>query len=167
MSDSTEIDAEHDEYAALLKKLGRSLEHDRRVAIHELGHFCVTIGAVDHHDRVAAHPRREIDAILRIDTILVLAGNSDPAFRAGPTMNDMRSRVEKLRDDAAECAMSASEVRGKKQRDLLLVLARQLTLLADQLDEVARAGLPSEAFLGGRHYDSFAKGDRPVPSGPH
>lgn len=48
-------------------------------------------------------------------------------------MNDLDERLEKLRDDAAECAMLAMETSDKKTRDLLIKLSEHLTLLATKL----------------------------------
>lgn len=49
-------------------------------------------------------------------------------------MSDVQQRLAKLRDDAADWAITASEITSKKQRDLFVRMARQLTLRADQIE---------------------------------
>jgi hypothetical protein len=49
-------------------------------------------------------------------------------------MSDAQQRLAKLRDAAADWAVIASEITSKKQRDLFVRMARQLTLRADQIE---------------------------------
>jgi hypothetical protein len=51
-----------------------------------------------------------------------------------PSLSDTQQRLAKLRDAAADWAMAASEITSKKQRDLFVRIARQLTLRADQIE---------------------------------
>jgi hypothetical protein len=62
-----------------------------------------------------------------------------------PPMSDAPQRLAKLRDDAADWAMTASEIPSKKQRDLFIRMARQLTLRADQI-EASMAKEPSDTI---------------------
>jgi hypothetical protein len=62
-------------------------------------------------------------------------------------MSDVRERAERLRDDAAECAIIASGLANTQQRDLFVRLARQLSMLAE-------VGSP-ETFLGRKTYEPF------------
>jgi hypothetical protein len=45
----------------------------------------------------------------------------------------------KLRDDAAECAVTSGLVTDKEKRDLFAKLAAHLTVLADELERVMKA----------------------------
>jgi hypothetical protein len=64
-------------------------------------------------------------------------------------MSDAPQRLEKLRDAAADCAMTASEMTDKKQRDLFVTMARHLAILADHFEK------PSDTFLGRKTYEPF------------
>ena len=60
-------------------------------------------------------------------------------------MSNAQQRLAKLRDDAADWAVTASEIPSKKPRDLFIRMARQLTLRADQI-ELSMAKEPSDAI---------------------
>ena len=54
-------------------------------------------------------------------------------------MKDMEARLEKLREDAAECATTRGLAIDKKKRDLFARLDAHLTSLADEVERVLRA----------------------------
>jgi hypothetical protein len=60
------------------------------------------------------------------------------AFVAGtstaPPMKDYQARVEKLRKDAAECALIRDLATDKAKREMFDRLASHLTVLADQVE---------------------------------
>jgi hypothetical protein len=47
-------------------------------------------------------------------------------------MKDMKARIEKLRDQAAECAIKSAEATTKQKRDFFAKLHDHLTDLADR-----------------------------------
>ncbi|WFU75343.1 MULTISPECIES: hypothetical protein [unclassified Bradyrhizobium] len=49
-------------------------------------------------------------------------------------MQDYRMQLEKLRKDAAECALIRDLATGKAKRELFDTLAGHLTVLADQVE---------------------------------
>jgi hypothetical protein len=51
-------------------------------------------------------------------------------------MKDMQAHLEKLRDDAAECAVISGLATDKEKRDLFERLSRHLNALADQVELV-------------------------------
>ncbi|KGT72946.1 hypothetical protein MA20_47330 [Bradyrhizobium japonicum] len=56
-------------------------------------------------------------------------------------MKDMQAQLEKLRTDAAECALIRDLATEPKKRDLFTRLAEHLTVLADEVDRaIAAAG---------------------------
>jgi hypothetical protein len=54
-------------------------------------------------------------------------------------MKDMEARLEKLREDAAECAITSGLATDKKNRDLFARQAAYLTALADEVERALRA----------------------------
>ena len=54
-------------------------------------------------------------------------------------MRDMREHLEKLRDEAAECAMISAEAQTREKRELFANLAIQLMALADQVERAIAA----------------------------
>ncbi|MET4153527.1 hypothetical protein [Bradyrhizobium sp. RT7b] len=56
-------------------------------------------------------------------------------------MKDMQAQLEKLRTDAAECALIRDLATDPKKRDLFTKLAEHLTILADEVERaIATAG---------------------------
>jgi hypothetical protein len=55
--------------------------------------------------------------------------------RATSAMNDYLAQVEKLRKDAAECALIRDLATDQAKRDLFDRLASHLTVLADQVEQ--------------------------------
>jgi hypothetical protein len=49
-------------------------------------------------------------------------------------MKDMQRRLERLRDDAAECAVIAGLAETKEKQELFARLAEHLNMLADQVE---------------------------------
>ena len=49
-------------------------------------------------------------------------------------MRDMQVHLNKLRDDAAECAMRAIETEDQERSERFLVASRHLNSLADQVE---------------------------------
>ena len=55
-------------------------------------------------------------------------------------MRDMHKHLEKLRDEASESAMSASEATDKMKRDLFVKLSQHFSMLADQVEQAIAKG---------------------------
>jgi hypothetical protein len=49
-------------------------------------------------------------------------------------MDDMKRRLEKLRDDAAECAITSGLAETREKRELFARLAEHLSGLADEIE---------------------------------
>ena len=49
-------------------------------------------------------------------------------------MQDMKAHLEKLRADAAECAMISDRATGTVKRELFTRLAKHLNVLADEIE---------------------------------
>jgi hypothetical protein len=49
-------------------------------------------------------------------------------------MQDMKRRLEKLRDDAAECAITSGLAETREKRELFARLAEHLSGLADEIE---------------------------------
>jgi hypothetical protein len=49
-------------------------------------------------------------------------------------MDDMKRRLEKLRDDAAECAITSGLAETREKRELFARLAEHLSGLADEVE---------------------------------
>jgi hypothetical protein len=54
-------------------------------------------------------------------------------------MKDIRTRIEKLRNDVAECAIISDLATDKEKREIFAKLAEHLTLLADHLERALTA----------------------------
>ena len=54
-------------------------------------------------------------------------------------MKDMAKRLERLREDAAECAITSGLATDKQKRDLFARLAAHLTVLADEVERAIKA----------------------------
>ncbi len=54
-------------------------------------------------------------------------------------MKDMQVHLEKLRTDAAECAMISGLATDKQKRELFAKLSQHLTVLADEVERVMKA----------------------------
>ena len=62
-------------------------------------------------------------------------------------MQDMKAHLEKLRKDAAECALISGLATDKMKRDLFARLSRHLTVLAEEVEK-AIAASPSAGASG-------------------
>ena len=65
-------------------------------------------------------------------------------------MQDMRKHLEKLRTDAAECAMISGLATDKAKRELFATLSQHLTVLAEQVEQAIRSARPDELPDGQR-----------------
>jgi hypothetical protein len=54
-------------------------------------------------------------------------------------MQDMKAHLEKLRADAAECALISDRATGTLKRDLFKRLAQHLSVLADEVERAIAA----------------------------
>ncbi len=54
-------------------------------------------------------------------------------------MKDMRDRLKRLRDDAAECAVTSGLATDAEKRELFARLAAHLTTLADEVERTVDA----------------------------
>ena len=54
-------------------------------------------------------------------------------------MKDIEKRLERLREDAAECAITSGLATDKQKRDLFARLAAHLTKLADEVERAIQA----------------------------
>ncbi|MET4212375.1 MULTISPECIES: hypothetical protein [Bradyrhizobium] len=54
----------------------------------------------------------------------------------------MQAQLEKLRTDAAECALIRDLATEPKKRDLFTKLAEHLTILADEVERAIAAAVP-------------------------
>lgn len=70
-------------------------------------------------------------------------------------MKDMLQRLQKLRDDAAECAIIAGVAETTEKRELFCQLSRHLSMLADQVEQAISAAAPPDTFLGRKNYEPF------------
>jgi hypothetical protein len=57
-------------------------------------------------------------------------------------MQDMKRRLEKLRDDAAECAITSGLAETKEKRELFARLSEHLSVLADEVEQAMTAAQP-------------------------
>lgn len=58
---------------------------------------------------------------------------------AAAKMKDMQRHLDKLRDDAAECAVIAGEATERAKNELFLRLSQHLSTLADEVEKVLRS----------------------------
>jgi hypothetical protein len=61
-------------------------------------------------------------------------------FCGGDAMKDMKAHLERLRDQAAECAILSAEAQTRKKRELFARLCSQLTAAADQIESIIDKG---------------------------
>jgi hypothetical protein len=59
-------------------------------------------------------------------------------------MKDMKGRLEKLRDDAADCAVIAGLAEAKEKRELFIRLAEHLKMLADEVERAISTVVPPD-----------------------
>jgi hypothetical protein len=57
-------------------------------------------------------------------------------------MKDMKRRLEKLRDDAADCAVIAGLAETIEKRELFIRLAKDLNILADEVERAISTVVP-------------------------
>jgi hypothetical protein len=74
-------------------------------------------------------------------------------------MTDMEAHLEKLRDQAAECAILSGEAETKEKRELFATLHSHLTSLANQVARVMASTAPPDTFLGRKTHEPFPKED--------
>jgi hypothetical protein len=72
-------------------------------------------------------------------------------------MKDMQQRLEKLRDDAAECAVIAGLAETREKRELFARLSEHLNALANQVEQAISAVANPDAFLGRQTNEPFPK----------
>lgn len=74
-------------------------------------------------------------------------------------MRDMRADLERLRDQAAECAILSAEAQTKEKRELFAKLCADLADAADHIEIITNgAGLP-DVLLGRSTYEPSQKPD--------
>jgi hypothetical protein len=61
-------------------------------------------------------------------------------------MEDMRTRLERLRADAAECALIRDRATDPRKRELFTRLAEHLSMLASALEAAITTKLGEEGF---------------------
>jgi hypothetical protein len=59
-------------------------------------------------------------------------------------MKDMKRRLEKLRDDAADCAVIAGLAETTERRELFIRLAKDLHVLADEVERAISTVVPPD-----------------------
>jgi hypothetical protein len=72
-------------------------------------------------------------------------------------MKDMQLRLEKLRDDAAECAVIAGLAETREKRELFARLSEHLNALADQVEQAISAVANPAVFLRRQTSEPFPK----------
>jgi hypothetical protein len=78
-------------------------------------------------------------------------------------MQDMKQRLEKLRDDAAECAITSGLAETREKRELFARLAEHLTVLADEVEQVMIATHLSVRNPSRKRKDRARSGGLPHP----
>ena len=73
-------------------------------------------------------------------------------------MKDMKAHLERLRDQAAECAILSAEAQTRKKRELFAKLCADLTDSADHIESVINGTALPDGFLG-RTYEPYQKSD--------
>jgi hypothetical protein len=74
-------------------------------------------------------------------------------------MKGMRAHLEKLREQAAECALLSAEALTKEKRELFAKLNAHLTVLADHVESVLNGTKPPDTFLGRKTQELFPAGE--------
>ncbi|PAY06755.1 hypothetical protein CK489_28260 [Bradyrhizobium sp. UFLA03-84] len=75
-------------------------------------------------------------------------------------MQDMAARLEKLRKDAAECALIRDSATDPAKRELFTKLAEQYKVLADAVElTMSHFGSGSNSFLGRKIQEPFPQGE--------
>jgi hypothetical protein len=72
-------------------------------------------------------------------------------------MKDMKAHLEKLRDQAAECALLSAEAETKEKREYFAVLCRDLTAIANRAEGVIKGTVVPDAFLVRKTQEPFPK----------
>jgi hypothetical protein len=75
-------------------------------------------------------------------------------------MKDMQLRLEKLRDDAAECAVIAGLAETREKRELFARLSEHLNALADQVEQAISAVANPAVFLRRQTSEPFPESRR-------
>ena len=71
----------------------------------------------------------------------------------------MKAHLEKLRDQAAECAILSGEAETKEKREYFAALHRHLANLADRAEEAMMGTGNPDTFLSDKTREPFPKGD--------
>jgi hypothetical protein len=71
-------------------------------------------------------------------------------------MKDMKRRLEKLRDDAADCAVIAGLAETREKRELFIRLAEHLNILADEVELAILAVVPPDTSPARKNCDPGA-----------
>ncbi len=72
-------------------------------------------------------------------------------------MKDMKAHLEKLRDQAAECALLSAEAKTKEKREYFATLCRDLLAIADRAEGVIKGAAVPDTFLGRNKQGPFTK----------
>jgi hypothetical protein len=72
-------------------------------------------------------------------------------------MKDMKAHLEKLRDQAAECALLSAEAETKEKREYFAILCRDLTAIADRAEGVIKGAVVPDTFLRRKTQEPFPK----------
>jgi hypothetical protein len=70
-------------------------------------------------------------------------------------MRDMKAHLERLRDQAAECAILSGGAETKEKREYFAKLYRELTAMADQAEAVIKGAATPDTFLERKTYEPF------------
>jgi hypothetical protein len=77
----------------------------------------------------------------------------------GDVMKDMKAHLERLRDQAAECAILSAEAQTRKKRELFAKLCADLTDSADHIESVINGTALPDGLLGRSTYEPYQKPD--------
>jgi hypothetical protein len=74
-------------------------------------------------------------------------------------MKDMKEHLERLRDQAAECAILSAEAVTREKRELFARMNAHLTALADHVENVISGIAAPDTFLGRKTHEPFPMPD--------
>jgi hypothetical protein len=74
-------------------------------------------------------------------------------------MRDMKAHLERLRDQAAECAILSAEAETREKRELFAKLCADLTDAADHIESITNGAALPDVLLGRSTYESSQKPD--------
>jgi hypothetical protein len=88
----------------------------------------------------APRGRNEAGIWWRRDNEYDKPASSPPNIKTGQSMKDMKAHLEKLRVEAAECALIRDLATDPKKRELFTRLAEHLQVLASEVERAIAAG---------------------------